>query len=209
MNPPKTLSTAEQDKLLLQLIASDGSTRGQMIARRNYVLGLIFLDAGLRVGEAVQLRQGDLWFVNDVPEVLTIRPAIAKNNKERDVPLSPRLRAAIQVLRYQVWPDTLDAARHYAFYDHSPHQHISARTAQRIIKAAGHDGPGRHITPHTLRHTFATRVLRKSNLRVTQMLLGHKNIQTTQIYTHPNSDEAVAAINGLDVSNSPTSSQKT
>jgi len=197
MKPPKTLTSGEVSDLLLRLNSSDGSPRGLMLARRNYCIGLLMLDAGLRVGETVQLLQGDLWFVDDCPEVLTVRSCIAKNKKERTVPLSPRLRASIQVLYHTVWPRTTDYNKHYAFYDRFPHEPLSPRTVQRIIGFAGARATGRKVTPHTLRHTFASRVLRKSNLRVTQKLLGHSNIQTTQIYTHPTEDDAVNAINDI------------
>jgi len=53
------------------------------------------------------------------------------------------------------------------------------------------------IHPHTLRHTFATKLLEKSNIRVVQQVLGHKNLQSTMIYTHPSKNVILEAINEI------------
>ncbi|GAH96402.1 unnamed protein product, partial [marine sediment metagenome] len=55
----------------------------------------------------------------------------------------------------------------------------------------------REIHPHILRHTFATRLMSKTSMRVVQELLGHKNLSSTQIYTHPNNADLQEAIDSL------------
>ncbi len=86
----------------------------------------------------------------------------------------------------------------YAFYPDSPTHHITPRTIQRIIKKASFQAFGREIHPHVLRHTFASRLMRTTNIRIVQQLLGHKSIQSTQIYTHPNHDDLTTAIKSLE-----------
>ncbi|GAH73030.1 unnamed protein product [marine sediment metagenome] len=56
---------------------------------------------------------------------------------------------------------------------------------------------GRPVHPHILRHTFASRLMRTTNARIVQELLGHQHLSTTQIYTHPNQDDLKKAIEQL------------
>lgn len=62
---------------------------------------------------------------------------------------------------------------------------VTIRWYQLVITAAGRRTLNRRIHPHTLRHTFATRLLQETNIRVVQVALGHRSIRSTQIYTHP------------------------
>lgn len=199
MKTVQTLDSNEIYALLTRIALTEREGRPKLVAMRNHLMTLIMLDAGLRVGELVQLLQCDL-FMNETPvQTLTVRPAIAKRGRERVIPLSPRTKYAIGKMWSVVWPETTDWWDHFAFYNHDPHDHLTARQVQRIILLAGKDALGRRVTPHMLRHTFATRVLAASNIRVTQQLLGHASIATTQIYTHPNSLDhrnAIAVISG-------------
>lgn len=203
MKKPRTL-LKDQCTTLLNAFFTKGSTgRASMLERRNYTMALTLLDTGVRVGELVQLLQGDIYYAGVCVEVLTVRAELAKGHKEREIPLSPRLRAAFMVLHDRVWPQTTDQLSHYAFYTSNPHEPLTPRQVQRIISATALDVLGVKVTPHSLRHTFASNVLRKSNLRVTQELLGHASVQTTQIYTHPNSDDKKRAIDQLGCEVSP------
>lgn len=183
MKTPKSLTDHE----VLSLLSS-------LSHDRDYTMALFMLDAGLRVGELVQLRQGDLFYAGVCVQHLTIRPEIAKGKVERGVPMSPRLIEAVNALRTHVWYAEPWIRNHYAFYVHDAAEPISIRTVQRIIADASSRFTSRKITPHMLRHTFAARVLRKSNLRVTQELLGHKRVSSTQIYTQPNNQDLRKAV---------------
>ncbi len=87
----------------------------------------------------------------------------------------------------------------FLFFSKYTHRQLSSRDFQRIVKQLSIRSIGRPITPHILRHTFATRLLKHTNLRVTQVLLEHSNLQTTQLYTHVNIDDALDSINKVSV----------
>lgn len=155
------------------------------------------LDAGLRVGEVVQMREFDLYF-NSVPVTsITIRPEIAKNDTERTIPVSQRLVTALKehYQDIQYYGNKRDAC--FVFHHGRPYRHITTRQVERIIRQAAMKSLGRPIHPHVLRHTFASRLMRKTNVRVVQELLGHKHLTSTQVYTHPNGEDLKKAINAL------------
>jgi len=165
---------------------------------RNRLLILLMLDAGLRVGEATQIKQGDLVYNLEPVRTLTIRSEIAKNKKERQIPLSPRIIVTIKEAIFTVRePDKFDYTT-YAFFGSDPTKPVSVRRIQQMIGEISAKVLGRKIHPHILRHTFATRLMAKTNLRVVQELLGHSSISTTQIYTHPNGIDLQKAISSLE-----------
>jgi len=85
----------------------------------------------------------------------------------------------------------------FAIYFNRAGLPITTRQVERIIKHAAIASIGRPANPHMLRHTFATKLMRITNVRVVQELLGHRNLSSTQIYTHPNQDDFAAAIRNL------------
>lgn len=193
----KTLSDQECNQLLDDLLYYKKDTKHKRYRFRNYLMALLMLDAGLRIGELVQLRQSRLYIAGHPVHTLHITSDIGKGNRERTVPLTRRCQEAISLLASQVWLTIHEPGPHFAFYADSPKMHIRERRVQWIIKFAGMRVLGRPVNPHLLRHTFATRMLGVTNLRVVQELLGHANIQTTQIYTHPNEQDKVKAISKL------------
>lgn len=205
----KTLNNGQVDRLLEQLAKGPDTGRRKLLTYRDYCMTLFMVDAGLRVGELVRLRQGDIYYAGECVEQLTVRAEIAKGKHERTIPMSPRLTSACQWMHKKVWPQTTDAPKHYAFYNWEPHQYITERQVERIIKGAGCAIGASWLTPHVLRHTFATRVLKKSNIRVAQQLLGHKSITSTQIYTHPDQDDRTNAIRAISEENLTKNSQQT
>jgi len=164
----------------------------------------ILADSGLRVAELCALKVFDLWLLDQPLNCLDVRAAIAKNHKPRSIPLTPRCVDAIQLLHDYCWSPTEHPFEHYAFPAHNPRVPISHRTIQRICESYGRDILHKRLTPHMLRHTFATRLMRKVSIRIVQQLLGHSSLTATQIYTHPNTQDLQAAIDALNESKHQT-----
>lgn len=169
-------------------------------------MACLMLDAGLRVGEVVQLVWSDLYWNSRPVGSIFIRPEIAKNGKGREIPVSQRLSNALTTLHASYYSDDFTHQDDYIFSTRTPDIHLTTRQVERIISAAAQRAFGRSITPHVLRHTFATKVLRQSDLRTVQELLGHSSVAATQIYTHPNADDKREAIDKMhehDANHSP------
>jgi integrase/recombinase XerD len=183
---PKTLSVAEVDRLLETAhrhgAASDG--RERVRALRLCALIETLYATGLRVSELVTLPRSVL--AGD-GRVLTIK---GKGGRERLVPLNGPARAALE--RYlAVGRDGLGGAplpaSKWLFVSRAAAGHLTrqglARELKELAVRAGLDP--RRVSPHVLRHAFASHLLdRGADLRAVQQLLGHADISTTQIYTH-------------------------
>jgi integrase/recombinase XerD len=131
--------------------------------------------AGLRISEVVALRVADI-----DSRRMTIRIRQGKSRKDRDVMLSPRL---LVVLR-EYWK--IARPTDWLFPGDVPGRPITDGSVQRIcVRAARDAGLGKHVTVHTLRHSFATHLLEGgTDLRTIQVLLGHRSLRTTAVYTH-------------------------
>jgi len=160
-------------------------------------MALIMLDTGCRVGELMQLKQDQLWFADSPVGALCIQAWQAKNKHERTIPITTRLHDAIEQMHRQWWLTDRDMMAHFAFYQTYASRPLTTRRVRQIIASASATSIGREIHPHLLRHTFASRLMRKTSMRVVQQLLGHSSISSTQIYTHPNSDDYQKAIDAL------------
>jgi len=194
----QTLTTLESERLLDAILREKGTQKQLLTGLRNYTITLLMLDAGLRVGEATQLLITDL-VVADVPvESLEVPAEIAKNKTSRIVPLTQRLRRAIEKMIFNWWGIERYRLSPFAFYQPGNKLHITTRQVERIINNAGMTTLGRPVHPHVLRHTFASRLMRTCNARIVQELLGHKNLSSTQIYTHPNHDDLKKAIDTVE-----------
>ncbi len=180
---PKTLSEAQVGALL-----DAARTRGRAVDRiRNACLFELLYATGMRVSELVSL---PVSAVRGDPRMILVR---GKGGKERMVPLSPPARAALSA-----WLRQRDAAEEVARAEGarpSPHLfpsrgkagHMTRVRFHGLVKelavAAGID-PGK-VSPHTIRHAFATHLLAHgADLRSIQTLLGHADVSTTEIYTH-------------------------
>jgi site-specific recombinase XerD len=135
----------------------------------------LLYSAGLRVGEVVRLRTGDL----EVGRGL-LRVRQGKGRKDRYTLLAQGAVAAVRLYRDAFPTET------WLFPGPRPDRHLTTRSVQRIVKrAASAAGIEKRVTAHTLRHSFATHLLEGgTNLRIIQDLLGHQSPRTTQIYTH-------------------------
>jgi len=131
--------------------------------------------AGLRVSEAAQVRVADI-----DSQRMVIRVVQGKRKKDRYTILSPLL---LEMLRHYWW-----AARpkNYLFPGRGQNGVVRSSTVQRTcIEAQRVAGLNKEVTPHTLRHSFATHLLEAgTDLRVIQALLGHSSPRTTALYTH-------------------------
>jgi len=194
---PKTLSGIEAEKLIEQLGKHTNTWSSKHKAARNKLIGLLMLEAGLRVGELSKLKVSDLIFATRPVTNLILSKEITKRNRERTVPLSERIQIAIDENYENLWLGSYPVILCWAFGGSKYSEHITIRQIQRIIENASIIALGKPIHPHILRHTFASRLMRITNIRVVQELLGHESLQTTQIYTHPNHDDLTNAINGL------------
>lgn len=192
-----TLTPLECDKLLRQLQSPPDAIAPPRVHHRNYTLALVMLDTGLRVGEVIQLRQDQLWFADAPVGALTVDANQAKNKMERTIPITIRLHNAIEQMHRFWWVTHTDHGVPHAFFATMSWQPLTTRQVHRIIKSAGAHSLGRKIHPHLLRHTFATRLMMRTSMRVVQQLLGHTSITSTEIYTHPNSNDYQKAIDSL------------
>jgi len=131
--------------------------------------------AGLRVSEAASLRVSDI-----DSQRMVIRVVQGKRKKDRYTVLSPLL---LQMLRHYWWAGR---PKDYLFPGRGKTGHVTSSTVQRVCQEAQREaGLGKEVTPHTLRHSFATHLLEAgTDLRVIQELLGHSSPRTTAMYTH-------------------------
>ena len=158
---------------------------GKPEALRLAALVELLYGSGLRATELVSLPRNAI--APDRP-FLILR---GKGGRERLVPISDRARAAVAAWAAQVPRDTL-------FLFPSGKTHLSRVRLHQLIKALAADAgiPPERISPHVLRHAFATHLLSGgADLRVLQSLLGHADIATTQIYTHVDSARLVELVN--------------
>ena len=179
---PKAITVEQVDKLL-----SMPDNRDTLGARDRAILETLY-STGVRVSELVDLNRNDL----DMEEqTLRIR---GKGKKERIVPLGTHALAAIRHYLTLLEPDPqFKALRSRSMIDptvplfiNKSGSRLSSRSVRRkldkYLKMAGLDST---ISPHTLRHSFATHLLDNgADLRSVQELLGHQSLSTTQIYTH-------------------------
>lgn len=162
---------------------------------RDYTMVHLALSTGLRVSEIVGLYIEDVAPFGPVSNILTVPSRISKGGKQRQIPINEESRNVLQkylTLRIEHFPPlNLDS---FLFMSRYTFRQLNTRDFQRIVNLLSVPSIGRKISPHTLRHTFATMVLKHTNLRVVQELLGHARLNTTQIYTHVDLEDSRAAI---------------
>jgi integrase/recombinase XerD len=177
---PKVEKTLPQVLSVQEVIHIIEAVKGtDPLAIRNQALLELIYGSGLRVSELLDLKISDIHLLEGYVRVL------GKGNKEREVPLGDMsiqaLRLYLTKSRNQLTMNNID----YLFLNQDG-KRLSRqgffKILRKIAKTAGID---RDISPHTLRHSFATHLLEAGvDLRTLQELLGHEDIQTTQIYTH-------------------------
>lgn len=194
---PETLTILEQHQLLDKLLVREGTERQLRLGMRNHTMALLMLDTGLRVGEVVKLLQSDLVLAGEPMLSLHIRAEISKTKTERTIPLSGRVRAAVKMMQKSWWTHPDQIGEIHAFWSIERWKGLTTRQVERIIENASKKAFGRKVNPHVLRHTFASKLMRVTDMRTVQDLLGHKQLSSTQVYTHPNSDDKKKAIDKI------------
>ena len=180
---PKTLSIADVERLLS--VVQEGIENADRpeserfrSARMAALLELLYA-TGLRVSELVSL---PIRAARTKDRLLAVK---GKGGRERLVPLTEKSKEAM--LRYLVLGEGRLKASPWLFPSDSESGHMTRQAFARDLKtlAAASGIPTRLISPHVLRHAFASHLLQNgADLRVVQQLLGHADISTTQIYTH-------------------------
>ena len=165
---------------------------------RNFVMISLALGTGLRNSELVNLTVKCIRPFDEISHFLDVPGTITKGGFSRQIPLHPDLRVLLlNFLNWKFHHNEPIVEKANLFLSKYTHNNLRPRDFQRIVRSLSLRAIGRSVSPYTLRHTFATRLLSISNLRVVQKVLGHKNIQTTQIYAHLLNNDVAEAINKL------------
>jgi integrase/recombinase XerD len=187
---PKTLDPRDVDRLFAALAEKSAAAPDDPRTLRLAALIELLYGSGLRATELVSLPRH------------AVRPGrgfiilSGKGGKERLVPIGARAEAAVTALAV-----TVPADARYLFASRSNKgaaTHLSRLRLYQLVKALAADAgiPPERVSPHVLRHAFATHLLEGgADLRTLQMLLGHADIATTQIYTHVASKALVDLVN--------------
>jgi integrase/recombinase XerD len=171
---PEFLTPAEVDRL------KDSIDLSKPEGHRNRAIIEVLFSCGLRVSELVNLKMSQIYSDEHFLRVL------GKGSKERLVPVSNI--ALQEIENYKPWRDSLDikpGEEDYLFLNRRG-AHLTRTMILIMLKRQAEEaGIEKTISPHTLRHSFATALLEGgADLRVIQTLLGHEHVGTTEIYTH-------------------------
>lgn len=185
-NPSLHISNVKAEKTLPVVLSKDEISKilesidtSTPIGQRNKAMMETLYASGLRITELITLRLQDLHLKEKYIRV------IGKGNKERLVPLGDM---AVVSLRKYIEEGRLELAKaktDILFYSYQGKELSRQYVFKYIVKLAKENNIEKTISPHTIRHSFATHLLEGGvDLRVVQELLGHEDIATTQIYTH-------------------------
>ena len=172
---PKALTIDEVSRMI------SGTPETLSGIRDRAILELLYA-TGARVSELVALEVGDLNATED--EFLTVR-LFGKGGKERIVPVGSFARAATDQYLIRVRPSLVKNPRQTALFLNQRGERLSRQSAWTIVTdSAKRAGISAQISPHSLRHSFATHLIDGgADIRIVQELLGHASVTTTQIYT--------------------------
>jgi integrase/recombinase XerD len=180
---PRVLSEADVESMFQAV--GDKAASGEPLALRNMALLELLYGSGLRASEVISLPRAA---VRPGQPFLILR---GKGAKERLVPISSRAESAVKA-----WLDNVPVSSAWLFPGGK--KHISRVRLFQLVREMAADAGIRpeRISPHVLRHAFATHLLSGgADLRVLQALLGHADIATTQIYTHVDAARLVKLVN--------------
>jgi integrase/recombinase XerC len=204
-NPIESVQTPKQGKRLPRYLSVDnvfrlldGAKRSTVLDLRNLAMMETLYSTGIRVSELVGMNMGD---IDAAEEMILVR---GKGKKERRIPIGRKALHAIQVYRSVISsPDANQLAEiqndqmalRAPLFLNKNGTRLSARSVRRVLDKMMHQaGINEVVSPHGLRHSFATHMLDAGvDLRALQELLGHENLSTTQRYTHVSIDQLMAA----------------
>lgn len=172
---PKAITTAEVERLLDAASLGDGP-----LPLRDRALLELLYSTGARISEAVNLA------VDDIDLELGAVRLLGKGSKERVVPVGSYARRALDAYLVRARPELAARGRGAAsVFLNTRGAPLSRQSAWAVLRVAGERaGLPQQVSPHTLRHSFATHLLAGgADVRVVQELLGHASVTTTQIYT--------------------------
>ncbi|PIZ30698.1 MAG: recombinase XerC [Alphaproteobacteria bacterium CG_4_10_14_0_8_um_filter_53_9] len=170
---PKALTPKQAFGVLEAMAPAATAPQNEAVAkRRDFALAIVLYGLGLRISEALSLTRDDV--TGDILRV------VGKGDKMREIPIPLPVRSALEVFL----KSTQDRMPTSPLFTADGTRPLTPRTAQRAVARVRHElGLPEHLTPHALRHSFATHLLANgADLRVVQELLGHANLATTQRY---------------------------
>lgn len=199
--------TKEEIERFVQM-TEDEAARRPIVGTRNRALMYLMMFGGLRISEALSIRETSISMQDGNPIMVSV---IGKGDKERQVPLAEKASRAVRAWMEvkKALRDDDDLARKYTrknlreltsdyLFPGQNGRPMNKRTVQQKIVSLRGEFGGKKLTPHKLRHTFATSLFRaKNDIKVIQELLGHSSIATTQIYTHVEANQIIEAVKSL------------
>lgn len=177
---PKALEADEQRRFIREVMRSK--------SKRNQLIALVMVHAGLRIAEVAGLNVGDVFVTARKGELLV---RCGKGNKQRRIPMNSELREAmLSYLRGPQLPDT-------PLFKSQRGTRISVNAVAHVIKQFAKDA-GIEMTSHSLRHTALTRLIRSGcDIVIVAEVAGHARLETTRRYSLPSLDDKIRAMEQL------------
>ncbi|MBA7478796.1 Tyrosine recombinase XerC [subsurface metagenome] len=198
MSVPLTQASIKEPEILIDYEVKMLRSKLNDLYPRDLMMIDLALSTGLRNDEICSLTIKCIKTFEIITHILMLPGEIAKGGIARDIPLNDDIRKNLDIfLSWKITRGEDTNSDAFLFVSKFTHKKLNPRDFQRILSSISQKYIGRSIHPHVLRHTFASRLLKVSNLEIVRKCLGHKNIQTTQIYLHPSNDEILEAVSQI------------
>ncbi len=176
--PPREVNYLDEEEITKILLAPSTCTKNNLKQARDFTILQFLYGTGLRVTELIKLQKKDIKLDSNQFSV------VGKGSKLRSVFAT---KSSLEALKKYL--EKRSDTSPYLFISISPNkfgEHLSRNSIEEIVRSyAWLAGIKKKVTPHTLRHSFATTLIKKwADIRAVQTLLGHASITTTQMYTH-------------------------